>query len=45
MFISRSGPIFASGLLRASAGNVRKQSLTDLYRHSPLFIAWRDSGT
>jgi hypothetical protein len=26
-----------------SAGKLRKQSLTELYRHSPLFVALRDS--
>jgi AdoMet-dependent heme synthase len=43
VFISHLGEVFPSGFLPVSAGNVRKQSLTDLYRHSPLFTALRDS--
>lgn len=44
VFISHLGEIFPSGFLPASAGNVRKQSLTDHYRHLLLFVALRDSG-
>ena len=43
MFISHLGEVFPSGFLPVSAGNVRKQSLTGLYRHSPLFVSLRDS--
>ena len=43
VFISHSGEVFPSGFLPVSAGNVRNQSLTDLYRHSPLFVALRNS--
>jgi radical SAM protein len=43
VFISHLGEVFPSGFLPVSAGNVRKQSLGDLYRHSPLFVALRDS--
>jgi len=43
VFISHLGEVFPSGFLPVSAGNVRKQSLTELYRHSPLFEALRDS--
>jgi radical SAM protein with 4Fe4S-binding SPASM domain len=43
VFISHLGEVFPSGFLPVSAGNVRKQSLTELYRHSPLFVALRDS--
>jgi AdoMet-dependent heme synthase len=43
VFISHLGEVFPSGFLPVSAGNIRKQSLTDLYRHSPLFVALRDS--
>jgi MoaA/NifB/PqqE/SkfB family radical SAM enzyme len=39
VFISHLGEVFPSGFLRVSAGNVRKQSLTEIYRHSPLFIS------
>jgi len=43
VFISHLGEVFPSGFLPVSAGNVRKQSLAKLYRHSPLFVALRDS--
>lgn len=43
VFISHLGEVFPSGFLPVSAGNVRKQSLTDIYRHSPLFLSLRDS--
>ncbi len=43
VFISHLGEVFPSGFLPVSAGNVRKQSLTELYRRSPLFMALRDS--
>jgi len=43
VFISQLGEVFPSGFLPVSAGNVRKQSLTELYRHSPLFVSLRDS--
>ncbi len=43
VFISHLGEVFPSGFLPVSAGNVRKQSLTELYRHSPLFASLRDS--
>ena len=43
VFISHLGEVFPSGFLPISAGNIRKQSLADLYRHSPLFVGLRDS--
>jgi radical SAM protein len=43
VFISHLGEVFPSGFLPVSAGNMRKHSLTELYRHSPLFMALRDS--
>jgi radical SAM protein len=43
VFISHLGEVFPSGFLPVSAGNIRKQSLAELYRHSPLFLALRDS--
>jgi AdoMet-dependent heme synthase len=43
VFISHLGEVFPSGFLPVSAGNVRKQSLAELYRHSPLFVSLRDS--
>jgi radical SAM protein len=43
VFISHLGEVFPSGFLPISADNIRKQSLADLYRHSPLFVGLRDS--
>ncbi len=43
VFVSHLGEVFPSGFLPVSAGNVRKQSLSDLYRHSPLFTSLRES--
>lgn len=43
VFISHLGEVFPSGFLPISAGNIRKQSLADLYCHSPLFVGLRDS--
>lgn len=43
VFVSHLGEVFPSGFLPISAGNVRTQSLTELYRHSPLFVSLRDS--
>ena len=43
VFISHLGEVFPSGFLPVSAGNIRKQSLKELYRHSPLFVSLRDS--
>ena len=43
VFISHLGEVFPSGFLPISAGNVRKESLSDLYRNSPLFRSLRDS--
>ena len=43
VFISHMGEVFPSGFLPVSAGNVRRHSLTEIYRHSPLFVSLRDS--
>jgi len=43
VFISHLGEVFPSGFLPVSAGNVRRHSLADLYRNSPLFTALRDT--
>jgi AdoMet-dependent heme synthase len=44
VFISHTGEIFPSGFLPVSAGNIRRDSLLDVYRTSPLFRALRDAG-
>jgi radical SAM protein len=41
VFISHQGDVFPSGFLPLKAGNVRLQSLTEIYRHSPLFVHMR----
>ena len=43
VFVSHLGEVFPSGFLPVSAGNVRKETLQELYRNSPLFTALRDS--
>lgn len=43
VFISHLGEVFPSGFLPVSGGNVRKQSLAEIYRNSPLFRSLRDS--
>ena len=43
VFISHFGEVFPSGFLPISAGNVRRQALAEIYRHSPLFVALRDT--
>jgi radical SAM protein len=43
VFISHLGEVFPSGFLPVSAGNVRRYSLAQLYRESPLFRALRNS--
>jgi radical SAM protein len=37
VFISHTGEIYPSGFLPLSAGNVRRDSLVNIYRESPLF--------
>ncbi|HEX8732032.1 MAG TPA: TIGR04053 family radical SAM/SPASM domain-containing protein [Ktedonobacterales bacterium] len=41
-FISHIGDVYPSGFLQLSAGNVRKQSLSSIYRDSTLFRELRD---
>ena len=43
VFISHIGDVFPSGFLPLKAGNVKQQSLGDIYRHSPLFTNLRDN--
>ena len=43
VFISHTGEIYPSGFLPLAAGNVRRDSILDVYRHSPLFLQLRDS--
>jgi AdoMet-dependent heme synthase len=41
-FISHLGEIFPSGFIPLSAGNVRKDSIVDVYRNSEMFTKIRD---
>ena len=43
-FISHTGDVCPSGFLPLAAGNVRQQSVVDIYRRSPLFRELRDPG-
>lgn len=43
VFISHTGEVFPSGFLPVSAGNVRRQLLSTIYRESPLFLNLRDA--
>jgi len=42
VFVSSRGDVHPSGFLPITAGNVRTDSLVDLYRTHPLFVALRD---
>jgi radical SAM protein with 4Fe4S-binding SPASM domain len=44
VFVLHTGEIYPSGFLPVSAGNVRRNSLTNVYRNSPLFRTLRDAG-
>jgi len=43
VFVSHRGEVYPSGFLPISGGNIRKQSLGDIYRNSPLFKDLRDA--
>jgi len=43
VFISRTGEIYPSGFLPVAAGNVRRDSLGEVYRRAPVFRRLRDS--
>ncbi|MCY0908454.1 MAG: radical SAM protein [Sulfobacillus thermotolerans] len=42
-FISHYGDVYPSGYLPISAGNLKQQSFSEIYRHSELFCTLRDS--
>jgi radical SAM protein with 4Fe4S-binding SPASM domain len=42
VFISHIGDVYPSGFLPITCGNVREQSLVDIYRHSPIMQELRD---
>lgn len=43
VFISHRGDVFPSGFLPFAAGSIREQSLSAIYRESPLFRDLRDT--
>ena len=43
LFISHTGEIYPSGFLPVSGGNVRRDSIVDVYRNSALFTSLRNS--
>ena len=43
VFVSHTGEIYPSGFLPLAAGNIRRDSLTHVYRNSPLFRTLRDA--
>lgn len=43
MFVSHRGDIMPSGFLPIAAGNIRQDSLGDIYRNAPLFQELRDT--
>lgn len=43
VFVSHIGDVFPSGFLPLRAGNVKKESIVNLYRTSPIFVSLRDS--
>jgi radical SAM protein len=43
VFISHIGDVFPSGFLPLKAGNVKNESLREIYRSSKLFVALRDN--
>lgn len=44
VFVSHTGEVYPSGFLALSGGNVRRDSLVDVYRNSRLFRVLRDPG-
>lgn len=43
VFVSHRGEIYPSGFLEMSSGNVRRESLVEVYRHGGLFRVLRDA--
>ena len=43
VFVSHRGEVYPSGVLPLSGGSIREESLAEIYRQPPLFIALRDS--
>ncbi len=45
MFVNFDGDIYPSGFLPVAAGNVRRDDIVEVYRHSPLFTSLRDTAS
>jgi radical SAM protein len=43
VFISHTGEVYPSGFLPLTAGSIRRQPLSAMYRESPLFVRLRDT--
>ena len=43
VFISHIGDVYPSGFLPLKAGNIKQESLAQIYERSPLFLSLRDS--
>ncbi len=44
-FVSHTGEVYPSGFLPRSGGNVREESVVDIYRDAPLFEGLRDASS
>ena len=42
VFVSKTGDVYPTGFLPLSGGNVRDESIVDIYRDSPLFVDLHD---
>lgn len=45
VFVSHTGEVYPSGFMPLSVGNVREESLVDIYREKPLMQQLRDRGS
>ena len=43
MFVNHDGAVYPSGFLPIAVGNVRTDSIVDMYRHSQVFASLRDT--
>lgn len=43
-FISHQGEVYPCGYLPVSAGDLKRQSFAEIWEHSPVFLALRDTG-
>jgi radical SAM protein with 4Fe4S-binding SPASM domain len=43
VFVSHTGNVYPSGFLPVHAGNILQTPLQEIYQHSPVFLALRDT--